>query len=147
VHQEADIMYLTARTVILIDAAATTATALLMVAARGLLYPYFGLTSPLLLDVTAVAFIVYAAIIALVARQPMISRSALMTIAAANIAYVVASLVMLVMFWGHLSVVGRALIFAVALAVEAFALLQLAASKRVALGVPMGHTVGSSRLS
>jgi hypothetical protein len=131
VHQEADIMYLTARTVILTDAAATTATALLMVAARGVLYPYFGLTSPLLLDVTAVAFIVYAAIITLVARQPMISRGALMTIAAANIAYVVASLVLLVMFWGHPSVVGRALIFAVALAVEAFALLQLAAARRM----------------
>jgi hypothetical protein len=124
-------MYLTARTVILIDAAATTATALLMVAARGVLYPYFGLTSPLLLDVTAIAFIAYAAIITLVARRPLISRSALIAIAAANIAYVVASLVMLVMFWGHLSTVGRALIFAVALAVEAFALLQFAAARRI----------------
>ena len=38
-------MNLTARHTVLIDAAATTATAILMLAARELLYPYFGLPS------------------------------------------------------------------------------------------------------
>lgn len=126
-------MNLTPRTAILIDAAATTATALLMFAARGVLYPYFGLTSPLLLDLTAAAFIVYAAIIALVARQPVIPRSAVLTIAGANIAYVAASLLLMVTLWSELHAVGRGLIIAVALAVEAFALLQFHAARRQSL--------------
>ena len=123
-------MNLTAHTAIRLDAAATASTALLMFAARGVLYPYFGLASPLLLDVTAAAFIVYAAIIALVARQPVIARGALITIATANVAYVVASIVVLIALWNDLHVVGRALIFGVALAVEAFALLQFVAARR-----------------
>ena len=68
-------MILTAHRAVLIDAAATTATAVLMLAARGLLFPYFGLSSPLLLDVTAAAFIVYAVIIGRLAARPTISRS------------------------------------------------------------------------
>ena len=77
-------MILTARRAIVIDAAATTATAVLMLAARGFLYPYFGLPSPLLLDLAAAAFIVYAALIGLAARRADISRTALMTIAGAT---------------------------------------------------------------
>ena len=123
-------MILTAHRAILIDAAATTATAVLMLAARNLLYPYFGLTSPLLVDVTAIAFIVYAAIIALAARPPIISRAALMTIVGANVGYIVASLAVLLMFWPRLHPVGRGLIVAVALVVEAFATLQYLAARK-----------------
>ena len=122
-------MILTAHRAVLIDAAATTATAVSMLAARGILFPYFGLSSPLLLDVTAAAFIVYAGIIGLVAARPTISRSALMTVAGANVGYVVASLAVLVMFWSQMHPVGRGLIVAVALAVEAFAMLQFAAAR------------------
>ena len=124
-------MILTAHRAVLIDAAATTATAVLMLAARGILFPYFGLSSPLLLDVAAAAFIVYAAIIGLVAARPAISRSALMTVAGANVLYVAASLAVLVTFWSQLHPVGRGLIVAVALAVEAFATLQYAAARRL----------------
>lgn len=123
-------MTLTAHTAVLVDAAATAATALLMIAARGVLYPYFGLDSPLVLDITAAAFIAYAAIIAMVAKQPVISRTTLLTIAGANIAYVVASMVLLVMFWAEMHAVGRTLVVAVALAVEAFAMLQFLAARR-----------------
>jgi hypothetical protein len=128
-------MILTAHRAVLIDAAATTATAVLMLATRGILFPYFGLSSPLLLDVTAAAFIVYAAIIGLVAARPAISRSALMTVAGANVGYVVASLAVLVMFWSQLHPVGRGLIVAVALAVEGFAMLQFAAARGRRAGV------------
>jgi hypothetical protein len=124
-------MKLTPHFVLGIDAAATTATALLMLAARSMLYPYFGLPSPLLLDITAMAFLVYAGIIAMAARRPMISRTALITTAAANAAYVVASIVALMLFWSELEPIGRGLLFIVALAVEAFATLQLAAARRV----------------
>ena len=123
-------MILTAHRAILIDAAATTATAVLLLTARNLLYPYFGLTSPRLLDVAAVAFIAYAAIIALAARQPVVSRATLMTIVAANVGYVLASIAALLVFWPQLHVVGRVLIVAVALAVEAFAALQYVAARK-----------------
>ena len=123
-------MNLTAHTAIRIDAAATASTAVLMLAARSMLYPYFGLTSPMWLDAVAAAFLVYAAVIALAATASIVSRATLMTIAAANIAYVVASMVVLVLFWGDMHAVGRGLIVAVALAVEAFAMLQLLAARR-----------------
>lgn len=123
-------MTLTAQRTVLIDAAATTATAVLLLAGRSLLYPYFGLTSPLLLDITAVAFILYAAILALAAKRPAMSRATLMTIVGANLAYVVASAAVLVMFWSALHPVGRAAIGAVAVAVELFASLQFAAARR-----------------
>jgi asparagine N-glycosylation enzyme membrane subunit Stt3 len=124
-------MKLTPHFALAIDAAATTATALLMLAARSMLYPYFGLQSPLFLDITAVAFLAYAGIIAMAARRPMISRRVLMTTAAANAAYVVASIVALLLFWSQLEPIGRGLVFVVALAVEAFATLQLAVARRV----------------
>jgi hypothetical protein len=138
--KEAD-MTLTARTTLLIDAAATTATAVMMLAAREVLYPYFGLTTPQVLDVTAVAFLIYAAVIALVARRPSIERSAMMTVVAANIAYVVASMALLVMFWSELHAVGCILIVAVALAVEAFAAMQFLAVRRGREWSPVGEVV------
>jgi hypothetical protein len=129
-------MNLTARHTLLIDAAATTATAVLMLAARGLLYPYFGLDSPQLLDITAVAFIVYAGIVGLAAARPEISRTTLVTIAGANVAYVVASMILLLVFWSVLHPAGRTLVVGVALAVEAFAFLQFTAAYRTAPNPP-----------
>lgn len=129
-------MILSARHAILIDAAATTATAALMLAARGFLYPYFGLASPQLLDIAAAAFIVYAAIIGVAAARADISRTTLTTIAGANVAYVIASMILLVTFWSALHPAGRALIVGVALAVEAFAFLQFTAAYRTAPNPP-----------
>ena len=123
-------MTLTARHTLLIDAAATTATALLMLAGRNLLFPYFGLTSPLVLDLTALAFLAYAGIIAVCARRT-VTRTAVMTTAAANAGYVVASAVLLILFWSDLQPVGRALMVMVAITVEAFATLQFAAGRRI----------------
>ena len=130
-------MILTARRAVLIDAAATTTTAVLMFAARGTLFPYFGLSSPLLLDLTAAAFIAYAVIISLVAARPAISRGALVTVAGANVAFVVACIIVLVSFWSQLHPVGRGLIVAVAIAVEGFAMLQFTTARnlRATLGV------------
>jgi hypothetical protein len=108
-----------------------------MLAARGILYPFFGLTSPLLLDLTALAFLVYAAAISVVAMRPVISRGALMTIVCANIAYVLASLAVLITFWAHLDPIGRALIIAVTFVVEAFATLQFAAARRAPSGTAL----------
>jgi hypothetical protein len=123
-------MMLTAHRAVLIDAVATTATAVLMLAARNVLYPYFGLSSPLVLDIAAAAFVVYAAVIGLVAMRPIVTRQTLMTIAGANIGYVVASVAVLITFWSALHPAGRAMIVVIALAVEGFAMLQLTAARR-----------------
>ena len=125
-------MILTAHRAVLLDAVATTATAVLMVAARNILYPYFGLTSPMLLDGAAAAFILYAAIIGMVAARPAISRTALLTIVGANVAFVVACMAALIVFWSQLHPVGRLLLVGVALAVEMFATLQFMAARRTA---------------
>jgi hypothetical protein len=129
-------MILTAHRTVLIDAIATAASGLLMLAARRTLYPFFGLTSPMLVDLTAIAFLVYAAAISVVAMRPVISRAALMTIVFANIAYVLASLVVLITFWAHLDPIGRVLIIAVTFVVEAFATLQFAAARRAPNATP-----------
>ena len=134
-------MILTAHRTVLIDAIATAASGVLMLAARGILYPLFGLTSPLLLDLTAVAFLVYAAAISVVAMRPVISRAALMTIVFANLADVVASLAVLITVWAHLDPIGRALIIAVTFVVEAFAALQFVAARRAPSDV-MGDKSG-----
>ena len=124
-------MMLTAHRAVLIDAVATTATAVLMLAARSVLYPYFGLSSPLVLDIAAAAFVVYAAVIGLAATRPIITRPTLMTIAGANIGYVIASVAVLITFWSALHPAGRAMIGVVALAVEGFAMAQLTAARRL----------------
>ena len=124
-------MNLTANTIVLTNAAATAGSGVLMLAARAVLYPYFGLSSPLLLDVIAIGFIVYAAVMMVAARQPVMSRGTLFALAAADAAWVVFSAGVLVMFWPALDPLGRALIIAVALVVEVFATLQFAAARRL----------------
>lgn len=124
-------MILTAHRTVLIDAIATAGSGVLMLAARGILYPFFGLTSPMLLDIVAVTFIAYAASIAVVAARPVITRAALLTIVGVNVASVVASVAILIVFWADFHPVGRVLIGAVALIVEAFATLQFAAARRM----------------
>ena len=123
-------MILTAHRTVLIDAIATAASGVLMLAARNILYPFFGLTSPRLLDIVAVTFLAYATAIAIVAARPAISRAALMTIVGVNVVSVVASVAMLIAFWTQLHPIGRGLIILVALIVETFATLQFAAARR-----------------
>ena len=123
-------MNLTANKIVLTNAVATAGSGVLMLAARAVLYPYFGLRSPLLLDVIAIGFIVYAAVMVMAARQPVMSRGTLFALAAADASWVVFSAAVLVMFWPALDPIGRALIIAVALVVEVFATLQFAAARR-----------------
>ena len=129
-YKEADIMILTPHRTVLLDAIATAASGVLMLAARNILYPFFGLTSARLLDIVAVTFIAYAAAIAMVAARPAISRAVLMTIVGVNVASAVASVAILIAFWTELDPIGRGLIILVALIVEAFATLQFAAARR-----------------
>jgi hypothetical protein len=114
-----------------LNAASTAACGLVMLATRRFLPSFFGLETPLLLDVTAIAFLAYAGALAVVAQRQPVSRGALMTFTAADAAWVVASAVLLIAFWTQLTSVGRFLVIAVALVVEVFATLQFRAARRV----------------
>jgi hypothetical protein len=113
-----------------LNALATAACALGMLATRGTLYTLFGLRTPALLDVLAVGLLVYAGLLWLATHRP-ISRQTLMTFTAADALWVVASAMVLVLFWGQFDALARLLIIAVALVVEVFATLQYFAAGRV----------------
>jgi hypothetical protein len=117
-----------AHRILQINALSTSVSASAMLAARGGLYPLFGLGSPLLLDVVAVAFLVYAAALVVAARQRPVDPRALIVFSIADGAWVVASAIALVLFWAQLHPFGRVLIIAVALVVEVFATLQYRAA-------------------
>jgi hypothetical protein len=121
---------MTSNRILQINATATAATALAMLAARGVLPPLFGLGSPLLLDLIAIFFLAYAAGLFYFAARPRVERGALLTFAAADGAWVLGSAVVLLMFWPQLTPIARALIVAVAIVVDVFAMLQFRASSR-----------------
>jgi hypothetical protein len=113
-----------------LNALATAGCALGMLATRGTLYTLFGLETPVLLDVLAVGLLGYAGLLWLATRRP-ISRQTLMTFTAADALWVVASAMVLVLFWGQFDAIARLLVIAVALVVEVFATLQYFAAGRV----------------
>ena len=126
-----------ANRILQLNATATAATALAMLATRQVLYPFFGLATPLLLDVVAIGFLSYAAVLALAARRAHVERNTLLAFTAADALWVAASAVALVLFWGDLTVIGRALVIAVAVVVELFATLQFLAAGRVTTAAPL----------
>ena len=126
-----------ANRILQLNATATAATALAMLATRQVLYPFFGLATPLLLDVVAIGFLSYAAVLALAARRARVERNTLLAFTAADALWVAASAVALVLFWGDLTVIGRALVIAVAVVVELFATLQFLAAGRVTTAAPL----------
>ena len=116
------------RSILLINASATAGTAVVMLATRSLLAPLFGLATPLLLDLTAVAFLLYAGVIALFAMKKPVPREALLTFAGVDAAWVLYSAAILILFWTMLTPVARVLVIGVALIVEVFATLQYRAA-------------------
>ena len=120
---------MTSNRILQINATATAVTGVAMLAARGFLPPLFGLGSPLLLDLIAVFFLAYAAGLFFFAARPQVERLALLAFAAADTAWVVGSAVVLLMFWPQLTPIGRVLIIAVAIVVDAFAMLQFRAAQ------------------
>jgi hypothetical protein len=111
-----------------LNAVSTAACALGMLITRGMLYPLFGLTSPILLDVIAIGLLGYAAALAYSARQQPVTRSALIFFTAVDALWVAASAVVLLVWWNELAIAARVLVVAVALAVEVFATLQFNAA-------------------
>ena len=109
----------------------TAACAIGMLVSRGTLHTFFGLDTPLPLDVLAVGLLAYAGALAVVSRQETIERSTLMAFAIVDALWVAGSAVVLLLFWDQLTPSARVLVIAVALAVEVFATLQYRAAGRV----------------
>lgn len=117
-----------------LNAIATGASALAMLATRGILYPLFGLDTPILLDALAIAFIAYAGALAFAARQRPVGRQVLLAFTIADAAWVAASALVLFLFWPQLTPLARLLVVAVAIVVEAFATLQFLAAGKARAG-------------
>lgn len=122
---------MTSHRILQLNALSTAGSAVAMIAARGLLYPLFGLGSPMLLDLIAIGFLIYATALALVARRQPVTRTALIAFTVADALWVVASALVLMLFWSNIAPVGRLLIIAVAIVVELFAALQFNAARSV----------------
>jgi hypothetical protein len=119
---------MTPHRILQVNAAATALSAIGLLAARRMLFPMFGLPTPLVIDVVAAGFLVYAAALAVTAQARPVARGALIAFAVADAGWVAASAVVLLMFWGELTAPGRLLIVAVAVVVEVFATLQYRAA-------------------
>jgi hypothetical protein len=104
-----------------------------LLAARPWTPPLFGLDSPALLDAIAVASFLYAGVVALLARGRAIDRRTMLTFAIADTTWVVGSAIVLLLFWSRLAPLGRALIIAVAVAVDLLAMLQFRAAGHAAV--------------
>jgi hypothetical protein len=113
-----------------LNAAATAACAVGMLAARDTLYSFFGLESSGFLDVLAIGLLAYAFALAYASNRQPITRQTLMAFSLADALWVVASAIVLLLFWGQLAPVARVLVVAVALVVEVFATLQFRAGRR-----------------
>lgn len=112
-----------------LNAAITAASAGAMLAARPYLYPQFGLSSPLWLDLAALVFIVYAAALMAAARRTVVPRVALWAFTVGDGACFALSLVLLLAFWSELAPIARVLIALTALVVDGFAMAQYRAAR------------------
>lgn len=119
-----------------LNAIATAACGVGMLALRSALHPLFALETPLLLDILAVGLLLYAGALAWAAHNRPVTRQALMLFTIADGLWVAASAAVLVMFWTQLAPVARVLVIAVGIVVEVFATLQFRAAGKVASGSP-----------
>lgn len=117
------------RVVLFADAGATAATGLLAATGSTMLQAHLGLPAPLLLY-SGIALLPYAAGVAYVAAQSQISRGSVWIIVAANAAWAVDSLILLVLGWVHPTPLAYAFVIGQALVVAVFCELQLIGLRR-----------------
>ena len=120
-----------------LNALFTAAGAAGMLLTRGMLYPQFGLDTPLVLDALALGLLAYAGALVLAARRQALDRPTLLAFTAADALWVAGSAVALVLFWSQFTPIARLLVIVVALAVDVFATLQYRAA-----GTVKGRTLG-----
>jgi hypothetical protein len=119
---------MTSNQILQLNALTTGASAVAMLATRGMLHRLFGLGSPVLLDVIAIGLVIYAGALVTVARAPRVGRRALMLFTFADGVWVVASALVLLVFWTELTPLARILVIAAAIVVDVFAMLQFRAA-------------------
>src|SRR5688500_13246540 len=120
---------MTSHRILQLNAVSTAASAVAMLDTRGTLFSFFGLPAPILLDVLAIGFLVYAGAVSFAAQRQPVSRRALMAFTVADGLWVAASIILLLLFWSQLAAVARFLIIVVGLVVEMFATLQFRAAR------------------
>jgi hypothetical protein len=125
---------MTSPRILQLNAVSAAACGFGMLATRGTLHAFFGLDTPALLDLLALGLLLDAGVLAFAARRQPVSREVLMAFTVADGLWVVASAIVLLLFWGQLAAVARALVIAVALVVEVFATLQYRAAGRASRG-------------
>ena len=119
-----------------LNALSTAACAVSMLATRSVLPPLFGLESPMPLDILAVSLLAYAGALAVAAARQPVTRLTLIAFTLGDALWVVASAIVVILFWTELAPIARLLVIAAALVVEVFATLQYRAAGRVATGAP-----------
>lgn len=117
------------KTVLVLDAAASGAMAVLAIGAASLLAPLLGLPQPLLFW-AGVAMVPWVALLVVLARRDTAPRLVLLDVVALNALWVAASLALLVSGLVAPTALGTAFVVAQALAVAAFAALQFSALRR-----------------
>jgi hypothetical protein len=118
-----------AHRILQLNAVTPAISAAAMIIARPILYPLFGLSSPLWLDVATVVFVTYAAALLVVARRPVVGRLELFAFTIGDGLCFAAGLVVLIAFWSNLAPIGRVLIALTAIVVDGFALAQYRAAR------------------
>ncbi len=76
----------------------------------------------------AIGLLIYAGALVAVARAPLVGRRALMAFTFADGVWVVASALVLLLFWTELTPLARILVIAAAIVVDVFAMLQFRAA-------------------
>jgi hypothetical protein len=117
------------RTALILDAAASGAMGLLLLAGAPWLTALFGLPQALLIA-AGVVCLIWAAIVGWPARRPQVAAAAVWAIIAVNALWVVESAALLLLGWVEPTRLGTAFVVAQALAVAAFAELQFVGLKR-----------------
>jgi hypothetical protein len=120
---------MTANRILRLNAVITAVSAAAMLLARPYLYPLFGLSSPLWLDVATVVFIVYAIALVAAASWTTVPRAALWAFTIGDGTCFALSVLLLLVFWSDFTPIARTLIAITALVVDGFALAQYRAAR------------------
>jgi len=122
---------MTANRILQLNAVITAVCAVAMLAARPILYPLFGLSSPAWLDVATIVFLAYAAALLFVARRPTVRRAELVVFTIGDSLCFVAGLIVLIAFWSDLTPLARVLVALTTVVVDVFAMAQYRAARAV----------------
>jgi hypothetical protein len=122
------------RTVLLLDAAASGAMALLLVAGAGILGPFLGLPVPLLFW-AGVVLIPWTVLLVMLARRTQASRLLAYDVIVVNALWVAASLGIVIGGMVAPNLLGTAFVVAQAVAVAGLTVLQLAGLRRQSQGL------------